>query len=263
MLSLKEIREKYQSPWYEKKKINNIFSRYFYTAIATVLVKFILPTKITANQITVSWVILGFLGCLLFTAGNYWVSILAVLVIQLHVVLDYVDGPIARARNKKSFKGIYIERVGHDLIYTIYFFCIAVGSLRQGFDPALILVLGFCASTGGFFYKHTRRAKVYCALTSKKNMPENGAALEGQAGNMKVFTKHKPSFARRIYRSSLIIWEPVFFTAVSLVLAIFDRLYFLPIFYGLTYPLHFVLSYIYQARMLDKEVDRLADMTGD
>ncbi|MDP1853034.1 MAG: hypothetical protein Q8L26_02350 [Candidatus Omnitrophota bacterium] len=58
MLSLKEIRAKYQSPWYEKKRINN----------------------------------------------------------------------------------------------TIYFFCTAVGSLRHGFDPALILILGFCASPGVIFY---------------------------------------------------------------------------------------------------------------
>jgi len=154
MLTLKEIRDRYQTPRYDKKKMNHWAMRKIYSRLATPIVWLLLPTRITANQVTASWVLLGVFSCFLFTFGNYWTTILATLLIQLHMTLDYVDGPIARIRNSStadSKRGLYIERVGHDLIYTLYFFCLSIGAIKKGFNPKFILILGFLASIGYFF----------------------------------------------------------------------------------------------------------------
>lgn len=253
MLTLKEIRDKYQTPRYDAKKMNHWATRKVYSRLATPLVWLLLPTRITANQVTAGWVVLGLFSCYLLTFGNYWATILAALLIQFHITLDYVDGPIARIRNSSSAdskRGLYIDRVGHDLIYTIYFYCISIGAVKKGLDPVFILILGFSASMGYFFYKYTRRAKIFCTLiysanrNYKKDIERDG--VESMAIKDPVRNPLKA-----LYRSIQPIWDPITFTLITLVAALFDFAYALPIFYGLTYPIHFVISYVYQARIKD------------
>ena len=172
MSTLKELRTRLQEPRYRKMKKLHFFIKYFYSQMATPIIKLLLKTSVTANQVTVFWVSLGIGSCLLLTLGIYWVNIAAILLLHLHLVLDYVDGPIARARQQTSLRGIYIERIGHDLIFTLFFFCIALGSLKKGFPPVATLTLGFSAAFGYFFYKYTRRAMIYCSLVYRDRSQE-------------------------------------------------------------------------------------------
>lgn len=255
MLTLKEIRDKYQTPRYKAKKMDHPATTLVYSNLATPIVRLLLLFPITANQVTAGWVVLGVFSCYLFTLGKYWVSILAALLIQLHIVLDYVDGPIARIRRSSSAqskKGLYIDRVGHDLIYTMYFYCISIGLIKRGFDPVFILTFGFSASIGYFFYKYTRRAKIFCTLIYDTNKNDKESIFKNEVESIKERTRHESRFfLKKIYRLIQPIWDPITFTIVTFIAAVFDLLYILPIFYGLTYPIHFVISYIYQARIKD------------
>lgn len=257
MLTLKEIRDKYQTPRYDAKKMNHWATRKIYSRLATPIVWLLLPTRITANQITAGWVVLGVVSCLLFAVGKYWTTVLAALLMQLHVTLDYVDGPIARYRNSmdegakgNANRGAYIERVGHDLIYTIYFYCISIGAIKKGLEPLFILSFGFLASIGYFFYKYTRRARIFCALVYNADRAEKDIPALNATEVIKDKTGRK-SPLKVLYRKTQSIWDPISFTIITLVAAFFDLVYILPIFYGLTYPVHFVISYIYQARIKD------------
>lgn len=245
-LTLDEIRQRYQIPHYEAKKIDYWVSRNIYSRLATPLTWLFLKTSITANQITVLWVMLGIFSCSLFAFGKYWLSIIGCLLIQLHILLDYVDGPVARAKNlfyNNPIKGVYIERIGHDLVYTIYFYCLSMGALKRGFNHSFMLTLGFLASVGYFFYKYTRRAKIYCVLVYDKN--------KGYSSPQETIQKIKsnPSLIRILYRKTQILWDPIAFTFITLILAIFNLIHLVPIFYGLTYPWLFFLSYVYQAKI--------------
>ncbi len=255
MITLKEIWDKYQVPRYDAKKMNHWAARMVYSRIATPIVWLLLPTRVTANQITAGWVVLGVFSCLLFTVGNYWTTILAALLILLHIALDFVDGPIARYRNSMGQgtkgnpnRGAYIERVGHDLIYTIYFYCVSFGAVKRGLDPVFILSLGFLASIGYFFYKYTRRAKIFCALVY--NADKDGKdTSQSDAAEAALNKKRRGNLLRVLYRKTQSIWDPMSFTILTLIAALFDLVYLAPMFYGLTYPVHFIISYIYQARI--------------
>ena len=255
MITLKEIWYTYQAPRYAAKKINHWAARTIYSRIATPIVWLLLPTRVTANQVTAGWVVLGVFSCLLFTVGNYWTNIAAALLIQLHVAMDYVDGPVARYRNASAqgaksnpSRGAYIERVGHDLIYTIYFYCISLGAVKRGLDPVFILSLGFLASVGYFFYKYTRRAKIFCTLVY--NADKNGKdAPQSDAVEVTLNKKSHGNLAKALYRTTQSIWDPLSVTILTLIAVLFDLAYLVPIFYGLTYPVNFVISYIYQARI--------------
>ncbi len=257
MITLKEIRDKYQTPHYDAKRANYWATRKVYSRLATPIVWLLLSTPITANQVTVGWVLLGLFSCSLFTFGNYWTNVLAALLIQLHITMDYVDGPIARYRNAfsrgaktDSTRGAYIERVGHDFIYTIYFYCISIGAVKKGLDPTFILILGFSASIGYFFYKYTRRAKILCTLVYHANKDDKKDVIVNEVELTKKKI-HRKNPLKKFYRDIQPLWDPVPFTIITLVAALFDLTYILPIFYGITYPVHFVISYIYQARIKD------------
>lgn len=247
-LSLREIRYKYQKTRHNPRKFDNWFSRELYTRLAAPLIKLLLLSRITANQVTVAWVIIGFLGCFFFIFGNYLLSLLAVLLIQFHMVLDDADGAIARARKTISFKGIYIERIGHDSIFTIYFFCLALGAIKKGFSPLVMLIFGFLASFGYFFYKHTRRTKIFCSYIFEE-MNGQEITFTNKISAREGNNLRKQTLFRQIYRKTQIVWEPVFFINMTTIVVLFDMNYIIPLFYGLTYPVHFVISFIYQAKI--------------
>jgi hypothetical protein len=253
LTTLKQIRDKYQTPHYEAKNATLWVTWNLYSRFATPIVWLLLPTHITANQVTAGWVVLGVFSCYLFTLGNYWITILAALLIQFHITLDYVDGPIARIRNSSSAdtkRGLYIERIGHDLIYTIYFYCLSLGAIKKGLEPAFILTFGFLASIGYFFYKYTRRAKIFCTLIYNANKNYSEDAISNRLESSKKESPNRNTL-KVLYKNIQPIWDPINFTLITLLFALFDLVYVLPIFYGVTYPIHFVISYAYQVRIKD------------
>lgn len=245
MLTLKEIKEKLQLPFNKSRGTDDWLSLYVYSPLARPIIKALLFTPVTANQVTTSMILIGVIGCLLFAFGSYWCSIIGIGLIHFHIILDHVDGPIARARNSRSLKGVYIERVGHDLIFTLFFYCIAFGALKRGFNPIFILTSGFLASFGYFFYKHTRLAKIYCELIYSRGQKSEKNSLDSDNPDIKI--RNNVGLLRKIYRKTQILWEPVFFINITTLLAIFNLVYVIPIFYGLTYPIQFFVSYVYQA----------------
>lgn len=252
MLTLREISKKYQISYQSQA-----YYKRPYNALATPIIKLLLYTNITANQVTMIWVILGSLSTLLFIFGNYWLTLFAFLVFHFHLILDSVDGPIARIKNIKSSTGIYIERIAHDLIFVMFFFCIALGAQRRGLMPNYILVFGFSSAVGYFFYKYAKRAKIYTVLlhdyktkTKNKNSGYNQQELHHidrlQETNIK---KTKMSFLRSFYLSTQIIWEAVPCILICNVLALFNLLQYAVVFYALTYPIQFLVTYVYQAKI--------------
>ncbi|WP_344320203.1 CDP-alcohol phosphatidyltransferase family protein [Streptomyces macrosporus] len=72
-------------------------------------------TRITPNQLTHLMVVAGVAaGAVLLVPGPVG-AILAALLIQLYLLLDCVDGEVARWRKQTSITGVYLDRVGHYL----------------------------------------------------------------------------------------------------------------------------------------------------
>ncbi len=72
-------------------------------------------TRITPNQLTHLMVVAGVAaGAVLLVPGPVG-AIVAALLIQLYLLLDCVDGEVARWRKQTSITGVYLDRVGHYL----------------------------------------------------------------------------------------------------------------------------------------------------
>ena len=101
---------------------------FFYRRISIYVTKLLLHTSITPNQITVFSFLLAVISCFLFFLGGYFCVLGGATILQLHVVLDCVDGEIAKIKSLQSKEGalldVALDRVSDILIFTALAFSI-------------------------------------------------------------------------------------------------------------------------------------------
>ena len=103
------------------------FNRKISVPISVALIR----TPLTANQLSVMLVAVGFYSGWLFSIGSYWPGVLAAFLSLAASVLDGCDGEIARLKYQESALGCWIETFGDYSYYLAIFVGLTVGSVRQ------------------------------------------------------------------------------------------------------------------------------------
>jgi len=91
----------------------------------------LIPTPLTANQLSISLVAIGFYSAWLFSWGHYWTGVLAAFLSLAASVLDGCDGEIARLKYQESALGCWIETFGDYSYYLAIFVGLTIGAVRQ------------------------------------------------------------------------------------------------------------------------------------
>lgn len=95
----------------------------------------LIRTPLTANQLSVALVAMGFYSAWLFSLGHYLAGVLGAFLSLAASVLDGCDGEIARLKYQESALGCWIETVGDYSYYIAIFVGLTVGVVRQtGFE---------------------------------------------------------------------------------------------------------------------------------
>ncbi|WP_406357002.1 CDP-alcohol phosphatidyltransferase family protein [Streptomyces sp. NBC_00658] len=76
---------------------------------------FLVNSRITPNQLTYLMVVAGVLAGAALLIPGLTGALLGAILIQLYLLLDCVDGEIARWRKQTSITGVYLDRIGHYL----------------------------------------------------------------------------------------------------------------------------------------------------
>ena len=113
---------------------------------------------LTANQTTWISIVVLILGCLLLTVGSYFAAVAGAALLNVWVILDFVDGNIARYEQTSSRYGELLDALGAFVAH-IAFFAAGIGFYFSGSSrfvsgstwmwesyPAVILILGAIAS---------------------------------------------------------------------------------------------------------------------
>ncbi len=111
----------------------------YYRKISIPISYVLSKTKVTANQISIVNLFISIIGCLLFIVPQNW--ILASLVLQLYIILDHVDGELARAKNQRSERGYFLDNLAHYLMKGLLPLGISLGLYNLYLDEK-ILILG-------------------------------------------------------------------------------------------------------------------------
>jgi len=201
----------------------------------------LLHTMITANQVTVLFIITGLIGVLLLTIGIRWCFVSGALVLFFYGILDCVDGEIARYRKTESSTGIFLELMGHNIIDPSVFVCLSFGIYRS-YHNVIVLIFGFIAAISRFLAEN-RHEIMERAL---KKYVEHIFSIRGLSKSTEVAEadmKYRGTslLSRLIQRTHL----PFLFTKgielVILFTALINYVHIALIFYGVTMPVRTLL----------------------
>ena len=73
----------------------------------------LLPTRVTPNAVTWGMIAVGLAAAAVLTLPGLPAALAAALLIQCQILLDCVDGELARWRRRFSPAGVYLDRLGH------------------------------------------------------------------------------------------------------------------------------------------------------
>jgi phosphatidylglycerophosphate synthase len=104
-------------------------------------------TTVAPNHITIASLLVGLGAAAAFASTTPLVVVLGLLAFHLHVLLDYVDGEVARCRALTSVQGAYLDLMTDRLTFPLFVFCSGLGAYRQLGNPALLIV-AFVATFG-------------------------------------------------------------------------------------------------------------------
>ncbi len=111
---------------------------YINDPLAARLVRWLKPTFVTPNQITYLSVLVGFASGYSFSHGSLATSMIGGLLLEVALVLDCVDGQLARAKNMASEWGRLIDGVAGYFAYLAVVYGIMKGFPE--YQQALIVV---------------------------------------------------------------------------------------------------------------------------
>lgn len=91
----------------------------------------LIRTPLTANQLSVALVAVGFYSAWLFSLGHYWTGVLGAFLSLAASVLDGCDGAIARLKYQESALGCWIETFGDYSYYIAIFTGLTIGAVHR------------------------------------------------------------------------------------------------------------------------------------
>jgi len=120
MITTKELREITQ-----KEKVVGRERPWFYVSLqrgpSIYLTRLFLATSITPNQITILSIFFGLWGVFLIFSSGFGNTIAGLICLYLNILLDKVDGEVARFKKIFSLKGVYLDEINHLTIPGLFF----------------------------------------------------------------------------------------------------------------------------------------------
>jgi len=251
--SIKELRKICQS-----SKVPHDCGHIFYFFKDTIwrypsiyVTKLFLYTPITANQVTMLMIFLGFLISFLFSFGNYLYSLIAAILLEFVFVLDGVDGEIARYRKQSSINGVFLDLVMHIANVAVPFMGITIGLYML--NPGLgIVILGLSASLFAVAHMDIQTLKHHAFFIELVKYAKKQKEYKPQIkkeGIKKETTKVKENLFRTLFKKIAIpFYDNFLITQIIVVGVIFNKLYWVLTFYGLTFPIIWLIKLVHEYR---------------
>lgn len=105
-------------------------------------------TNITPNQVTLVGMAIGLIAALLLSLPGYWAHLCGALLFVFCIIVDGVDGEIARLKLQESAFGHYLDVVTDNIVHAAIFVGVAFGLYHDTGNDSYILALWFLL--GGF-----------------------------------------------------------------------------------------------------------------
>ena len=129
--SLAEVRQVGQAGVLERRSAEHWAGRLYMRALSGHVTRWLVPLPVSPDALTLAMIAVG-LAAAVAAAWPLLATALAVVVfVQVYLLLDCVDGEVARMRATTSAAGVYLDRLGHHVV-----------------EAALVVALGVRAAGG-------------------------------------------------------------------------------------------------------------------
>ncbi|MET8407700.1 CDP-alcohol phosphatidyltransferase family protein [Streptomyces sp. NPDC005195] len=148
---LEELRHVIHPPGKLESRAEHWAGRLYMRSVSLRVTRLALNTRFSPNQITVVMVVAGVLSGVSLVLPGLGGAVLAVVFMQLYLLLDCVDGEVARWRRQYSPLGVYLDRLGAYLADAAVMAGMGIRASELGLDP--YLVAGLAAAIGVLLLK--------------------------------------------------------------------------------------------------------------
>lgn len=246
MESIKELRKicqqsNHNKPMYKLEGLWRFFSVY--------ITKLILYTPITANQVTMFMILCGFISAFFLSQGYYVDMIVGAVILEIIYLLDAVDGEIARYKKMQSTEGVFLDLIMHLASITIPFMGITIGLYR--INPGIGLVIsGLSASVFSVFDFDIQALKHQAIFMKLVKTAKESNIIIKKIKKIEKNQEEKKSNPKTIFNTYINpFYENYLIMQIITLAAILDNLYWVLVFYGITFPIIWFIKLIYEYRL--------------
>ena len=237
--TIKELREvcQKQSEMHDFGTLRGKIHRFFSIYITRLLIN----TCITPNQVTLSLLFFNALVAFFFATGNYLFTILAIIPFELMIIIDQVDGELARYRKTTSLDGLFLDSLSEVIIVPLVFAGITIGVMQNSFN-ILVLIFGISAvffSLYNGIIQYLKHEIVFSKLVECAQGKQPHHSIDK---NIQVPAKEDNRlkgyfFSNNLFRSIFTVVQGANSRYIFLLAAIFGLLHLVLIAYGIILPL--------------------------
>ncbi len=123
---------------------DGFYSVFFLRKFSKLLTWLAVRVKATPNQVTLISFAIGLYSAFCFTKGSFSQTLLGAVLLQISIIVDCVDGELARYTRKFSKLGAWLDAVTDRVKEYMVFLGLAIGAEKSGEDlwvPALVMML--------------------------------------------------------------------------------------------------------------------------
>jgi phosphatidylglycerophosphate synthase len=146
MVQLEVLREVVHPPGKLESRAEHWAGRLYMRKVSLRVTRALIGTSVTANQLTVVMIAAGVLSGAALLIPGLPGALLSVVLMQGYLLLDCVDGEVARWRGQSSALGVYLDRLGGYLADVAVMAGMGLRASSIGLSP--YLVAGLAAATG-------------------------------------------------------------------------------------------------------------------
>jgi phosphatidylglycerophosphate synthase len=164
-------------------------NRYFHNSIAAQIVNLFKDTWVTPDQVTYTSIFIGLISAYIFSLGTPWSFFLAGITLELVLILDCVDGQLARAKKCASDWGRLLDGIAGYIIYLA-----VLGGIMSGLGKEYIVLVLFGSVTilRGIAYD-------YCKLTFITMIQKGYDGSDKEILDTYIKILKKPSILLKVY----------------------------------------------------------------
>lgn len=145
-LSISELREIAQpASVLERRSAEHWTGHLYMRRISIYGTRAALQLGLSADFVTGLMILVGLAAVATVSISGLWSAVAGVLLIQLYLGLDCVDGEVARARNSTGARGVYLDRLGHYLVEGGLLIALGIRASDGALEP---VVIGLLAALG-------------------------------------------------------------------------------------------------------------------